>query len=476
MKPRHLILLFFLALPSALAGDLPDLGDVATAELTPAVENRIAQEIMGEIRRSPYLVDDPELSDYLNALGNRLVAASPDSRQPFSFFLIRDNTINAAAYLGGVVIVHTGLLTAAQSESEVASVMAHEIAHVTQRHLARMLARQQQATLPSLAALALAILAARSSPDLAQAAIATSQAAVIQTQLNFSRDAEREADRVGLQILEQARFDPRAMPSFFERMQRAARIYENNAPVYLRTHPVTFERIADVQNRVQNTPFRQVQDSLEFHLVRAKIRTSQGDPKDLALDFETRLKEGKYPHEMALRYALVMAQMRARNFPRAEQELKALIEKFPPHPMVATLAGQLLLAQGQRAAALQHYVRALARFPEHRALAIDYTQALLEERQPDAALKVATGQLRNFPEDPKLYRLQAEAYAGMGKRLLSHQAQAEAYVRESNVAAAVEQLQLAQKAGDGDFYQLSIVEARLRELKRELAALTAKPQ
>lgn len=476
MKLRHLILAFFLALPHALASDLPDLGDVATSDLTPGIENRIAQEIIGEIRRSPSLMDDPELADYLSGLGYRLVAQSPDSRQPFNFFLIRDNTVNAAAFPGGVIIVHTGLLTASQSESEVASVLAHEIAHVTQRHIARSVARQQQVTVPTLAALALAILAARSSPDLASAALATSQAAAIQTQLNFGRDAEREADRVGLQILEQAGFDPRAMPVFFERLQRASRLYENNAPAYLRTHPVTSERIADSQNRVDSLPYRQVPDSPEFHLVRAKLRTLQGNPKELALDFETRLREGKYPHEMALRYALVMAQMRARNFSRAEQELKALTGKFPPHPMVATLAGQVLLAQGKRAAALEHYDRALARFPEHRALAVDYSQTLLDDRRTDAALKAATRQLKNFPEDPRLYRLQAEAYARLGKRLLSHQAQAEAYVRESNVAAAVEQLQLAQKAGDGDFYQSSIVEARLRELRRELAALSAKPQ
>lgn len=470
MKLRHLIVGVCLwAVAAANAQGLPDLGETSATELNPLLEQRIADEIVREIKRSPDLVDDPELTDYLNALGYRLVANSPDPSRNFRFFLIKDPSINAAAFVGGVIIVHTGLLLAAQSESEVASVLAHEIGHVVQHHIARMIAKQQQTTLPTLAALALAILAARSNPQVAEAAIVTSQAAAIQTQLNFSRDAEREADRVGLQILERAGFDPRAMPAFFERLQRAGRFYESAAPAYLRTHPLTHERIADIQNRVQALPYRQVQDSLDFFLARAKLQATQSPALDAVRNFEERLREKKYANEMAARYGLTLALVRARQFPRAAAELKTLRSRFPAHPMVETLAGELLVAQGERSEALQHYRKALATFPQHRALIYDYAQTLLAGGQADAALQLVSAQLENFSDDSRLYRLQAQAYAARGEKLSAHRSQAEAYAREGDLAGAIQQLELAARSG-GDFYQLSIVEARLRELRRELAA------
>ncbi|WP_333839144.1 M48 family metalloprotease [Pelomicrobium sp.] len=471
MKLRHLIVGVCLGAAAVVsAQQLPELGDTAAAQLSPQLEQRIADEIVREIRRSPALVDDAELSDYLNALGHRLVANSPGARQNFRFFLIKDPSINAAAFVGGVIIVHTGLLLAAQSESEVAGVLAHEIAHVTQHHIARMIAKQEQATLPTLAALALAILAARSNPQVAEAAIVTSQAAAIQAQLNFSRDAEREADRVGLQILERAGFDPRAMPAFFEKLQRAGRFQESAAPAYLRTHPLTYERIADIQNRVQSLPYRQVPDSADFFLIRAKLQAMQGPALDAVRDFEAWIREKKYAHEMATRYGLARALVRAQQLSRAEAELKALRGHFPAHPMVETLAGELLLAQGKRSEALEHYRKALATFPQHRALVYDYARALLADGQAEAAVRFVSSQLEYFPDDPRLYRLQAEAHGARGEPLAAHRAQAEAYVREGDLSGAVQQLELAARSG-GDFYQLSIVEARLRELRRELAAL-----
>ena len=212
-------------------------------------------------RDSSYL-DDAELSAYINALGHRLTAVNPEARLDFEFFLVRDNTINAFAMPGGFVGVHTGLLLAAQSESEVASVLSHEVAHVTQHHVARMLGKQSQMSVPSLAALVVALLAARSNPQVAQGAMAAITAGNIQSQLNYSRDFEREADRVGYQTLERSGFDVHAMAMFFERLQKFGRLYENNAPGYLRTHPITSERIADIQNRAHDAPFRQTPDSL----------------------------------------------------------------------------------------------------------------------------------------------------------------------------------------------------------------------
>lgn len=457
-------LLLALAATRALGDGLPDLGDASQAVLSPQQERRIGERAMRDIRQDRNYDDDPELTQYLNDLGYRLVAASPDPGQRFEFFALKDPTINAFALPGGFIGVHTGLILAAQNESELASVLAHEIAHVTQHHLARMIASQKQATLPSLAALALAILAARSNPQVSQAAIATAQAGAIQSQLNFSRENEREADRVGLTILEKAGFDPRAMPAFFERLQRATRLYANNAPAYLRTHPLTYERIADLENRVQSLPHRQVPDSADFQLLRAKLQARQGLPEDAVAEFKARLKEGG--SEMALRYGLAVALLRAQRFDPAEKELAVLESRFPPNALVETLAAEAKLAQGQIQAALDQYRRALKAYPRYLALIYGYADALLQSRQAGTALQFVSNELQTFPDDYHLYQLQAKSYAALGKRLLQHRAQAEAYVRQDNIPAAIDQLRIALRSGDGDFYEKSSAEARLKELQQ----------
>ncbi len=466
MKPFNL--LFALALfviPAALGEGLPDLGDVSQSELSPLQERRLGESIMREIRADRSYSDDAEITDYLNALGYRLVAASPDSRQEFNFFLILDPQVNAFALPGGFIGVNSGLLLTAQSESELAGVLSHEIAHVTQRHIARMLSQQKQSQLTTLAALAIAILAARSNSDVSQAAIAASQASSVQSSLNFSRDNEREADRVGFQILDHAGFDAQAMAVFFERMQRSTRFYETSAPSYLRTHPLTTDRIADMQNRAQNLPYRQVPDSLEFQLMRAKLKAAQDSPRESVAFFEESLRERKYLSEAASRYGLVAALIRAKAYARASKELQALRKAVRSSPIIDTLAAQLYRAAGDNESALRTYREALKNYPGYRALIYDYADALLRNRQPAEALKLVESRLQYTLSDYRLYQLQAQCYAALDKRLPYHRALAEAHYRRGNIPAAIEQLVLAQKSGDGDFYQQSSVDARLRELR-----------
>ncbi|MBI2509349.1 MAG: M48 family metallopeptidase [Betaproteobacteria bacterium] len=466
MRLRVFFLILLLAVPRVLAEGLPDLGEVTQVAFTPLQERRLGESIMREIRADRSFFDDAEATDYINSLGNRLATRSPESRQDFEFFLIREAQINAFALPGGFVGVHTGLILTAQSESEVAGVMAHEIAHVTQRHIARMIAQQKRDQIASLAALAAAILLSRVSSQAAEAAAAFGQAGVVQGQLNFSRDAEREADRVGLQILEKAGFDPRAMAVFFERLQRATRFYETGAPSYLRTHPLTYERIADIQGRTQNLDYRQIPDSLEFQLIRAKLRAQFDAPRDAVAFFEQSLVERKFLSEAASRYGLVASLMRVKDYARARRELEALRRHAPASPIVETLACKLAHESGRQAPALACYREALKTYPGYRALIYDYANALLQAQQPDAALRLVENRLLSVTDDYRMYLLQARSYAALNKRLGQHRAQAEAYVRMGNVAAAVEQLQIGLKGGDGDFFQLSSAEARLRELRR----------
>lgn len=476
MHPRSLISplllvlsLSFSASPSLRAEGLPDLGEASQADLSPAMERRVGEAAMNEIRRDPAWLGDPEVNAYLNRLGNRLAAQSEESRQSFELFALHDMTLNAFAMPGGFIGVHTGLILAAESESELASVLAHEISHVTQHHLARLINKSGQGQMASLVALAVAVLAARSNPDAAVGVAMAGQAVGIQNQLNYSRDFEREADRIGLGLLERSGYDIRGMENFFGRMQKFGRLYENNAPAYLRTHPLTTERLADIGNRIQGRPWKQVPDSLEFQLVKAKLRAAEGSAQDAVVEFRNRLDGRKFSgSEAAVRYGLARALARAGNLTAAEQQVGELRRLKVHSPMVDTLAAELRLKQGDTEGAVRVLRAAYARYPQERAVVYGLVEALLAARQPADALKVASEDLLSYPADATLYVLQAQTYAALGQRLQQHRAQAEAYALDGRLAEAVEQLELAQKAGDGSFYEQSQVDARLREFRQRL--------
>jgi predicted Zn-dependent protease len=333
-----------------------------------------------------------------------------------------------------------------------------------------MLGQQQQMQLPMLAALAAAILLGRSRPDLATGALVGAQAGAVQTQLGYSRDYEREADRLGLRALETAGFDPHAMATFFEKMQRASRVVDDGSmPGYLRTHPITFERIADAQNRAASLPYRQHPDSAEFQLVKAKLRAEQGDARDAVRYFDAVVREGRYANEGAARYGLASALLRARRSRDADAEVARLRKTGAEGPMVETLTARVKQSLGDKDRAATLLSDARKRYPHSRALLYAHVGLLHENGRDDDALAVLSEPMRLYPKDASLYQMQAKCYAALGKRLLQHQAQAEVYVLHGVLPAAIEQLQLARSAGDGDFYQLSAVDARLKELRAQHA-------
>lgn len=492
---------FFLALLfsfSTFADDLPELGDVSQATISPRQERQLGYQIMRQIRADPSFLDDPEITSYLNNLGRRLLSSSNETQpgQSFEFFALQDPTINAFALPGGFMGFNSGLIIAAQSESELAGVMAHEIAHVTQKHLARMIAGQQHLGLIStIAGLAIAILASRSNPHAGQAAIVASQAAAIQSRLNFTRKHEKEADRIGFNILHRAGFDPYGMSAFFERLQTAGRYRENGAPSYLRTHPLTYERIADIENRTRELPYRQIPDSIDFHLVRAKLKANLGNSTDTVSQFDSRILDKRYSNEIAERYGLIYALIRDKRFKRAEKELELLYQKMQSDPatrglrdhqlgnpifieteylqsgaMIETLAARVKLVNKQIPDAFRIYQTALKTYPQHRALIYDYAAALLNHQGPQAALDFINKQSQVIHDDIHLYRLEAQCHAALGNHMLKHRAQAEIYIQEGKLHAAVEQLEVALRYSNGNFYQLSSVEARLRQLKEFIAS------
>jgi predicted Zn-dependent protease len=456
-----------------LSTPLPDLGDASGAELSLQTERRLGESIMREIRSDPDYLDDPEIAEYLNGLGAQLSAAAPGVRQDFELFVIRDSSINAFALPGGFIGVHTGLISATDNESEIASVLGHEMAHVTQRHIARQMGIQKQMQMPMMLAMAAAILLARSRPDLAGGATMAVQGSVVQSQLAFSRDFEREADRIGFQTLAASGFDVRAMGAFFEKLQRLTRIADSgSAPSYLRSHPVTTERIADAQNRAEGQPYKQHLDSLEFHLVRAKIRAEAMDAHDAAKMFSEAMNDRRFASEPGTRYGLAVALLRAKEPKQADAEIARLRADKIASPMIETLAARVRLALGDRAGALALLKAATLRYPYRRSILYALLGTLQDQGRFDEVLAALAEPLRLYPRDARLREAQAKAYAGLGRRMLQYQAQAEFLALQGSLTGAIEQLQFAQSSGEGNFYEQSVIDARLKELRAEQARET----
>jgi len=456
---------------NAHAQSLPDLGEESQATLTPAQEHKIGEMVVRQIRAGGGYLEDPEVNDYLNDIGHRLVAAIPEGRQEFQFFAMADPTVNAFALPGGYVGVNTGLILLTQTESELAAVLAHEITHVTQRHMARAAAKEKNQLLYMLAALAVAVAASRtsSSGQATSAALASGQALAIQSQINFTRENEYEADRIGFQRLDAAGFDVYAMGTLMDRLQKASRFSDGDAPSYLRSHPVTHERVAEAQSRAFGKPYRQVTDSPDFQLVRALLRSYTGTPRDAVAYFRNALAERKFNSEVAARYGLVASLLRSEEFPQAIAELAILEKMAPPHPMIDAMAAHVLMESGQLDAAIARFKSALAKYPNKMQLIYDYPQALAKAGRLREAATFLETELARFPQDGPLHRIAARTYSDLGQKQQEHRHQGEYYAWQGDFKEAVRQFELASKANDGDFYQTSAVEARLRSLRKELA-------
>jgi predicted Zn-dependent protease len=469
---------------TAGAQNLPILGDSEREYLTPLMERKVGEEIMREIERDPDYIDDAPLLEYLNMLGNSLVEARPEVRgeanYEFSFFAVRDQTLNAFALPGGFIAVHSALVLAAQNESELASVMGHEIGHIAQRHIARMLGQQHQDAVIPLAALALAVLAARSSSDAAGALVMGGEGLAIQRQLSFSRDAEREADRVGLQIVSAAGYDTSGMVSFFGRMQKATRAYRE-VPSFLQNHPMTTERIADIQARIRSLPYKQHVDSMDFQLIRARLRVLQDDSTqglhDAEVFFNDQLVQNARVELAPSKYGLAFVAFKQGAFDKAlkllqETRVAAKNAAPPSKEMQATyeaildsLEIDIKLASGHPADAAKEAAIAREAFPISRGIARQYADCLMAEGREGDAIIYLRDQAQLYRQEPQIQDLLAKAYASEGKQALQHMALAESYALKGGLLTALEQLSLARKAPDASFYDDAVIDAREREFK-----------
>ena len=481
-----------LAVPPA--PNLPNLGDTSREDLSPAMERKIGEEIMRGIRGDRDYLDDAPLLEYLNTFGNALVAARPSVRgetnYDYFFFAVRDPQLNAFALPGGFIGVHSALVLAAQTEAELASVLSHEIGHVAQRHIARMLGQQRQDALMPLAAMLLAALASRAGGDVAMGVFAAGQGLAIQRQLNFGRDAEREADRIGFQIMGEAGFDTTGMVAFFGRMQAASRSYSDLMPAYLQTHPLTTERIADIQARIREQPYKQRPDSLSFHLARARARVLQDDSVQGLLNakavFKTQLEQQSRFQVVAAHYGLSFVAVKQGKPFDAQKELDAANAALhrpagphvftsggtqDPNSLLAAMGLEVLLMPAQKKEVAQQALTAAdaarQQFPLSRGIAHQYAEALMAAGKLEQATLYLRDQVQLYKEEPELYDLLAKAYADQGKMTLQHMALAESYVLQGATMAALDQLTIARKSTDATFYDQAVIDARERELQEK---------
>ncbi|WP_460838692.1 M48 family metalloprotease [Noviherbaspirillum agri] len=461
------------------AQNLPSLGDTEREALSPLMERRLGEQIMHSIRRDRDYLDDAPVTEYLNNFGVSLLSVRPETRgeadYDYFFFAVRDPILNAFALPGGFIGVHSALILAAQNESELASVLSHEIGHVAQRHIARMLGKQRQDSLIPLAGAVLAALAARSSPDASAALLLGGQGMALQRQLNFSRDAEREADRIGLQIMKEAGFETAGMIAFFGRMQTATRAYTDSAPVYLRSHPLTTERIADIEARTRDQRYRQRADSLDFHLIRARVRVLQDlSPQGLRSAnsaFEAQLHQKNRAQVAGAKYGQAFIAFRQGAHAKAQELLRdayaaAQGPSAPVHnPVLTSLGIDIRLASNDVQEALKEAESARARFPLSRGIARQYADALMAAGRYDDAVAYLRDQVQLYRQEPKLQDMLAKAYAAQGKQALQHLALAESYALKGSLPAAIDQLGIARRASDASFYDQAVIDAREREFK-----------
>lgn len=463
---KFTILALFLSAHFAYAENLPDLGDQSQVLLSPQQEKAVAQDALRYLRMSRQWLGDAEVNGYLNQIVAKIVLANPEIKQNFTPVGLQDETINAFAVPGGAIGVHTGLILASQNESELAGVMSHEMAHVTQHHMSRLMEAQQRTLWPTLAAMAAAILLARSNGDISTAGIAAAQAYNVQNTLDFTRTHEREADRIGMRYLQQSGFDPRGMPDFFNRLQQKNRFNESNAPNYLRTHPITQERIADAESRLNDLPYHQYPNSIEYLLIKEKIRVLTLPKAQLEGEFAARLAGNSGQNLLVTQYGLARLKLKERDTTGAWSLAEPLLKKLT-HPMVSLLAAEILIARQQPLAARAILEEALKTTAESAPLQETLIQALTEAKDGNAALAAVHDYQRQFPEALDAWEWKANIHHQLGQKAESHLALAEFYWRLGASGDAMRQLRIAKAQGNLSTYLAARIDSRLKIMQQE---------
>lgn len=465
LRPTLLTLACLLTAP-VMANDLPSLGDASSAIVSPQQEHQLGRAWLSLLRGQISQLDDPQLKDFVETSVYRLSETSQLQDRRLEFVLLNSPQINAFAAPGGIIGVNGGLFLYAQTEAEYASVMAHELAHLSQRHFARGLEAQQRMQLPVMAGLLAGIVAAAAGAgDVGIAAIASTQAAAMQEQRRFSRQNEQEADRIGLVNLEKAGFDPRAMPSMFERLMRQYR-YDRKPPEFLLTHPVSESRIADTRNRAEQYASKGITDSVRYQLMRARVQLIYEEtPGVAAKRFRNMLDEN--PQLEAARYGLVIAQIKGGQLKQARDSHQPLLTAAPNDVNYNLAQIELDMAANRLSDAEKRLTRLLNLFPHNYPINQANVDLLMKQQRIQDAERALDELLKNRSKDPDIWYQVAEVRGLAGNTVGLHQARGEFFALVGDYNQALEQLDFAKRRASNNFQLASRIDARQRELMEE---------
>ncbi len=455
---------------------LPDMGASADTILSRKEEEDYAKALVRQMRAYEVLNEDPLINAYFEDMGFQLVAHSDRPDKSFTFVVINQPVVNAFAAPGGVIALYSGLILAADDRNEVAGVLGHEVAHVTQQHLYRAIENQQAMTIPLALAMLGLVLAGGGSGEAIQGALIGGQAAAIQSRINYTRQNESEADRIGIQTLSRAGFDPRGMAEFFQKMSQITRSGGEGPPEYLRTHPVNVSRIAEAEDRAMSMAKPAPNDGRDFYLVQARLRAQVENYPDKVLEYFEHQKEQPElspAQRDALDYGIAIALQRQGKYEAARETLTRLMEK-QSHLAYDIQLADLDLRTGHEAAAVDRLAGLYKDFPGNHAISMEYSEALLQGGDPERAAvasRVLREQLLTHPEDPALYSLYARASNAAGHEVRAKEAIAESYYLRGGIHEAVQQLQELSRRDDLSYYERARITARLNEYHVEIAKL-----
>lgn len=448
------------------AVNLPDLGDATSASFSTQQEYDLGRAWLKLFRSQVRTVSDPLLQDYLEYLVYKLASYSQVKDRRLEVVIIDNPTINAFAAPGGIVGVHNGTLLSADNEAQLASVLGHELAHLSQRHFVRGQEQQQKAMLPTMAAmLGSLVLAATTRGDAGIAAMAATQAAAQQNMLRFSRENEQEADRIGMKTIVDAGYDPNSFPSMFENMLAANRYSGRNPPEFLLTHPLTENRVADARNRARDYPRKVYVDNVDFQLMRARVEIQlASNPSEALKKFKARLK-GQSRNLDADHYGLALAYLQAGQVQEARAQLQPLLAEDPHRLAYIVTDAEIDIASGTADRAIDKLRAQLRVNPDNYPLTMVYANALLKASQPQQAEAVLQAQVKLRPNDPDVWYLLAETHGLAGNIVGVHQARAEYFVLNGVLDKAEKQLGYALPLVRNDNVTTTKIEERIRQIK-----------
>ncbi|MEM9533886.1 MAG: M48 family metalloprotease [Pseudomonadota bacterium] len=470
---------FALGVGSALAQDavrLPDIGASARAIVSEQDERRYGEALVRELHRIAQVIEDPLVAGYTEHLGYRLAAFSDEPERQFTFLTLDADAVNAFAAPGGVIAIHSGLMLLAESESELAGVVAHEIAHVTQRHLARAVENSQKITIPMMLLMLGAAVAAGGSGDAIQAAVVGGQGLMQQMMINFTRNNEYEADRIGIRTLARAGFDPQGMAGFFGRMTVISRNYGGRGiPEFLRTHPVETTRIAEAKSRAGQTEVikNPGHDPENFLLIRERVRVITADnPTELLSHYQLRFESGEAGP--ADTYGLALAHLQSRNLIQATEILEDLARERRSSLPIQLAMAEIEEQSGARDRADARYERLNGRYPENLAVTTAYAEALMARGLKEdlvRAEEMLRPLLTKHPKSASLHLQYSRAAEGSGQWVRAEENYAQHLFLLGQVYDAVSHLEKLYKKPELNYYERSRVDARLADYRPILAEI-----